>query len=65
MRAVLLRGHGGLEQLEYREDVPVPIPAAGEVLIRVGAAAVNNTDINTRIGWYSKSVSGGTAAAGL
>jgi NADPH:quinone reductase-like Zn-dependent oxidoreductase len=64
MRAVLLRGHGGFEQLEYRDDVPVPIPAAGEVLIRVGAAAVNNTDINTRIGWYSKSVTGGTAAPG-
>jgi NADPH:quinone reductase-like Zn-dependent oxidoreductase len=65
MRAVLLRGHGGFEQLDYCEDVPLPTPAAGEVLIRVGAAAVNNTDINTRIGWYSKSVSGGTAAAGL
>ena len=65
MRAVLLHGHGGFEQLQYRDDVPVPTPAAGEVLIRVGAAAVNNTDINTRIGWYSKAVSGGTATAGL
>jgi len=27
-----------------------------EVLIRVAAAAINNTDINTRIGWYSKAV---------
>jgi NADPH:quinone reductase-like Zn-dependent oxidoreductase len=55
MRAVLLRGHGGLEQLEYRDDVPVPRPAAGEVLLRVRAAGVNNTDINLRSGWYSKS----------
>ena len=55
MRAVLLRGHGGFEQLEYRDGVPVPLPLPGEVLIRIGAAAVNNTDINTRIGWYSKS----------
>jgi NADPH:quinone reductase-like Zn-dependent oxidoreductase len=55
MKAVFLRGHGGFEQLEYREDVPVPAPAAGEVLIRVRAAAINNTDINTRVGWYSKS----------
>lgn len=54
MRAVLLHGHGDFDQLEYREDVPVPAPAAGEVLIRIGAAAVNNTDINTRIGWYAK-----------
>jgi len=61
MKAVLLRGHGGFEQLEYREDVPVPAPAAGEVLIRIGGAAVNNTDINTRVGWYSKSSSAESA----
>jgi len=63
MKAVLLKGHGGLEQLEYRDDVPVPTPAAGEVLVQVGAAAINNTDINTRIGWYSKSVTTATDAA--
>jgi NADPH:quinone reductase-like Zn-dependent oxidoreductase len=48
MRAVLLTGHGGLEKLEYREDVPTPEPAEGEVLIAVGAAGINNTDIWTR-----------------
>jgi len=64
MNAVLLKGHGGFEQLEYRDDVPVPRPAAGEVLVRVGAAAVNNTDINTRVGWYSRGVSEGTTAEG-
>jgi len=63
MKAVRLTGHGGYERLEYREDVPVPVPAAGEVLVRVRAAGVNNTDINTRIGWYSKSVTGDTATA--
>ncbi len=60
MSAVLLKGHGGTEQLEYREDVPIAAPAFGEVLIRVRAAAINNTDINTRIGWYSKSVTSST-----
>ncbi|MBP0047608.1 alcohol dehydrogenase family protein [Marinobacterium sp. AK62] len=64
MAGVLLTGHGGLEQLEYREDLPVPRPLAGQVLIKVGASAINNTDINTRIGWYSRSVSSGTDAAG-
>jgi NADPH:quinone reductase-like Zn-dependent oxidoreductase len=64
MRAVLLKGHGGFEQLEYREDVPVPVAGSGEVLIRVGAAAINNTDINTRTGWYSKAVSEGTTVVG-
>ena len=61
MAAVLLTGHGGLDMLEYREDVPVPDPARGEVLIRVAAAGINNTDINTRIGWYSKKVTGATS----
>ncbi|MFJ2617942.1 alcohol dehydrogenase family protein [Glutamicibacter sp. NPDC087344] len=60
MEAVLLTGHGGLEKLEFRTDVPVPTPQAGEVLIQVQAAGVNNTDINTRIGWYSKAVSSDT-----
>lgn len=53
MRAVVLMGHGGPEQLAVRDDVPVPSPAVGEVLVRVGAAGVNNTDINTRVGWYA------------
>ena len=68
MRAVLLTGHGGYDKLEVRRDIPVPIPKSGEVLIRVGAAGVNNTDINTRIGWYSKAIAEATdvgAASGL
>lgn len=55
MRAVQLTGHGGFERLRYSENVPVPQVGAGDVLIRVRAAAVNNTDINLRSGWYSKS----------
>lgn len=60
MAAVLLTGHGGLDQLVYRTDVPVPTAGPGDVLINVRAAGVNNTDVNTRIGWYSKRVSEGT-----
>ena len=52
MRAVQMIGRGGYEQLVMSNDVPVPEPGPGEVLIRVNAAGVNNTDINTRIGWY-------------
>lgn len=63
MSAVLLLGHGGLDMLQYRDDVATPQPRAGEVLIRVAAAGVNNTDINTRIGWYSKRVSEATSSA--
>ncbi len=64
MHAVLLQGHGGLEQLSNREDVTDPRPAAGEVLIAVSACGVNNTDINTRIGWYSKAVTADTESGG-
>lgn len=63
MNAVLLTGHGGFDKLTYCTDVPVPTPGAGAVLVRVRAAAVNNTDINMRTGWYSKSVSEGSTAA--
>ena len=63
MQAVHLIGHGGPEALQVRNDVAVPTPATGEVLIRVGAAGINNTDVNTRIGWYSKAVAGDTNAA--
>lgn len=51
MKAFVTTGHGGLDRLEYR-DVPVPTPAAGEVLIEVGACGLNNTDIWTRQGSY-------------
>ncbi|MGP6176219.1 alcohol dehydrogenase family protein [Microbacterium sp. A196] len=64
MSGVLLTGHGGFDKLEYRHDLPVPRIGRDEVLIRVAAAGVNNTDINTRTGWYSKKVTTGTTAGG-
>jgi NADPH:quinone reductase-like Zn-dependent oxidoreductase len=64
MRAVLLTGNGGFDKLDLRDDVPVPTPGPSEVLINIGAAGVNNTDINTRIGWYSKAVAEATEAGG-
>jgi NADPH:quinone reductase-like Zn-dependent oxidoreductase len=54
MRAIQLIGHGGVEMLRLRRDMPTPTPSTGEVLIKTAAAGLNNTDINTRIGWYSK-----------
>ena len=60
MRAMVTMGHGGLEQMVFHPDWPRPEPAAGEVLIKVGACGLNNTDVNTRSGWYSKAVSEAT-----
>lgn len=61
MWAVVTTGTGGFERLEYRR-VPRPDPRSGEVLLKVLAAGVNNTDINTRLGWYSAAVTDGTGA---
>jgi NADPH:quinone reductase-like Zn-dependent oxidoreductase len=52
MHAVLLTGHGGLDKLAYRSDVPVPKPGPGEVLIEVCACGMNNTDVWVRLGAY-------------
>lgn len=54
MSGIVMTGHGGPEMLEWRDDLAVPVPCPQDVLIKVGAAGVNNTDINTRIAWYSK-----------
>lgn len=61
MKAVVTMANGGYEQLNYT-DVPMPDVEAGEVLVQVLAAGVNNTEINTRLGWYSSKVTQGTEA---
>ena len=47
MRAVVLKGFGGLEMLEER-DLPVPEPGPGEVLVRNLAVAGNPVGGNRR-----------------
>ncbi|WP_217357447.1 alcohol dehydrogenase family protein [Ruegeria arenilitoris] len=56
MKAMVLTGHGDLDKYEWHEDWPTPTPGPMEVLIKVGACGLNNTDVNTRTGWYSKAV---------
>ena len=56
MKAMVTVGHGGLDQMVWHEDWPRPDPAPGEVLVQVKACGLNNTDVNTRSGWYSKTV---------
>jgi len=65
MQAFVLTGHGGLETLEFHNDWPLPQISETEVLIRVRACGLNNTDVNTRLGWYSKSIEGGTEDKGI
>lgn len=55
MLAVVLKAHGGLEALDVERSWPAPTPATDEVLIAVGACALNATDLNARTGWYAKS----------
>ena len=64
MSGVQLIGHGGPEKLVWNDAIPVSQPKAGEALLQVLAAGVNNTDINTRIGWYAKEVREATDASG-
>lgn len=52
MAAMLLTGHGGIEKLEYHQDVATPQPQTGEVLVQVTATAKNNTDRKAREGLY-------------
>lgn len=61
MMAVVTTGNGGYDKLEYK-SVPTPQPGPGEVLLRVLAAGMNNTEINTRLGWYSSDVTTDTSS---
>ncbi|CCQ14719.1 Alcohol dehydrogenase, zinc-containing protein [Rhodococcus sp. AW25M09] len=51
MTAIVTTGSGGYDKLVV-SAVPRPVPGPGEVLVRVLAAGMNNTEINTRVGWY-------------
>jgi NADPH:quinone reductase-like Zn-dependent oxidoreductase len=59
VKAIVTTGNGGYDKLVYK-DVPTPTVGSGEALIQVLAAGVNNTEINTRLGWYSDSITGST-----
>jgi len=49
MRAIVIHAHGGPEVMRY-EDVPTPVPAANEVLVKIHTAGVNHLDLDVRQG---------------
>jgi NADPH:quinone reductase-like Zn-dependent oxidoreductase len=51
MRAIVFYQHGGPKVLTFREDIPVPQPDPGEVLVAVKYAALNRLDDFVRTGW--------------
>ena len=53
MKAVLLTGHGGPENLRYG-DAPDPVAGLGDVVVDIHAASVNAADYKVRQGGYSK-----------
>ena len=64
MNAFVLHHHGGMEAIRFHTNWPMPEMGANDVLIRVGACGLNNTDVNTRSGWYSKAVTDATTGDG-
>ena len=54
MRAIVIHEHGGLERLILKEDLPVPHPAAAEVVVQVYACGLNHLDIFVRRGMPGK-----------
>lgn len=54
LRAAVLIGHGGPDQLVLRSDLTDPAPGPGELRVKVTFAAVNNTDVWTREGAYGR-----------
>src|ERR1700751_3083432 len=50
MRALVLRQHGGLQDLQVVDDHPMPQVAEGHVLIRVRASSFNYHDVFTMRG---------------
>ena len=58
MKALQLTGYGGTDKYQVAE-VEIPKPQENEVLVKISAIALNNTDVNTRMGKYgTQQVSG-------
>ncbi|HEY7317964.1 MAG TPA: zinc-binding dehydrogenase [Candidatus Binatia bacterium] len=52
MKAIRIHHFGPTEEVLQYEDVPIPDPKAGEILIKVEAASLNRADLGLRKGTY-------------
>ncbi len=55
MRAITINRYGGPEVVQYENDIPIPQPREGEVLVAIACAGINFMDIHTRQGKYANS----------
>jgi len=55
IRALVIERYGGPEVMRMDSDAPIPVPAAGQVLVRVVCAGINFMDVHTRQGKYARS----------
>ncbi|NLS21122.1 NADP-dependent oxidoreductase [Rhizobium sp. P40RR-XXII] len=53
MKAVRLKSYGDIDQLVI-EEIPMPQPQAGEVLVKIEASAVNHFDLIIRQGYAAQ-----------
>jgi NADPH:quinone reductase-like Zn-dependent oxidoreductase len=60
MNAFVLHRHGGMDAMDFHDDWAMPQVGPDDVLIKVGACGLNNTDVNTRSGGYSSTVTEAT-----
>lgn len=52
-KGVVVEKTGGPEVLEYKTDLPVPIPGEGQILVKNHLASINYIDTYYRTGLYS------------
>jgi NADPH:quinone reductase-like Zn-dependent oxidoreductase len=55
MKALVAREKGGPEQLEYRDNVPIPCLGIGDILVRVAAASFTPDELNWPSTWVDRS----------
>src|SRR6202008_2344229 len=53
MRAIILKGFGGLDSLFYT-DIPKPLPRKGEVVIKVQGVGINHAELHMRRGEWAE-----------